>query len=60
MTAINGYTSPYSVSLDGKVLTITVMGGADVNLSEVLKIVCLNGKNYTPTVSGNLATVTIN
>ena len=60
MTAINGYTSPYSVSLDGKVLTITVMGGADVNLSEVLKIVCVNGKNYTPTVSGNLATVTIN
>ena len=60
MTAINGYTSPYSVSLDGKVLTITVMGGADVNLSEVLKIVCVNGKNYTPAVSGNLATVTIN
>lgn len=60
MTAINGYTSPYSASLDGKVLTITVMGGADVNLSEVLKIVCVNGKNYTPTVSGNLATVTIN
>lgn len=60
MTAINGYTSPYSVSINGKVLTITVMGGADVNLSEVLKIVCVNGKNYTPTVSGNLATVTIN
>lgn len=60
MTAINGYTSPYSVSFDGKVLTITVMGGADVNLSEVLKIVCVNGKNYKPTVSGNLATVTIN
>lgn len=59
MTAINGYTSPYSVSLNGKVLTITVMGGADVNLSEVLKIVCVNGKNYKPTVSGNLATVTI-
>lgn len=60
MTAINGYTSPYSVSFDGKVLTITVMDGADVNLSEVLKIVCVNGKNYKPTVSGNLATVTIN
>lgn len=60
MTAINGYTSPYSVSINGKVLTITVMGGADVNLSEVLKIVCVNGKNYTPAVSGNLATVTIN
>ena len=59
MTAINGYTSPYSVSINGKVLTITVMGGADVNLSEVLKIVCVNGKNYKPTVSGNLATVTI-
>ena len=60
MTAINGYTSPYSVSINGKVLTITVMGGADVNLSEVLKIVCVNGKNYTFAVSGNLATVTIN
>lgn len=60
MTAINGYTSPYSVSFDGKVLTITVKDGADVNLSEVLKIVCVNGKNYKPAVSGNLATVTIN
>lgn len=60
MTAINGYTSPYSVSINGKVLTITVMDGADVNLSEVLKIVCVNGKNYTFAVSGNLATVTIN
>ena len=60
MTAINGYTSPYSVSINGKVLTITAMDGADVNLSEVLKIVCVNGKNYKPTVSGNLATVTIN
>ena len=60
MTAINGYTSPYSVSINGKVLTITVMDGADVNLSEVLKIVCVNGKNYKPTVSGNFATVTIN
>ena len=60
MTAINGYTSPYSVSINGKVLTITVMGGADVNLSEVLKIVCVNGKNYKFAVSGNLATVTIN
>lgn len=60
MTAINGYTSPYSVSINGKVLTITVMDGADVNLSEVLKIVCVNGKNYTFEVSGNLATVTIN
>lgn len=59
MTAINGYTSPYSVSLNGKVLTITAKDGADVNLSEVLKIVCVNGKNYKPTVSGNLATVTI-
>lgn len=60
MTAINGYMSPYSVSINGEVLTITVMGGADVNLSEVLKIVCVNGKNYKPAVSGNLATVTIN
>ena len=60
MTAINGYTSPYSVSLNGKDLTITVAEGADVNLSEVLKIVCVNGKNYTFAVSGNLATVTIN
>lgn len=60
MTAINGYTSPYSVSLNGKVLTITAKDGADVNLSEVLKIVCVNGKNYKPAVSGNnLATVTI-
>ena len=59
MTTINGYTSPYSVSLDGKVLKITVAEGADVNLSEVLKIVCVNGKNYKPTVSGDLATVTI-
>lgn len=60
MTVVNGYTSPYSVSFDGKVLTITAMDGADVNLSEVLKIVCVNGKNYTFEVSGNHATVTIN
>ena len=60
MTVVNGYTSPYSVSINGKVLTITAMDGADVNLSEVLKIVCVNGKNYIPAVSGNLATVTIN
>ena len=60
MTVVNGYTSPYSVSINGKVLTITAMDGADVNLSEVLKIVCVNGKNYIPVVSGNLATVTIN
>ncbi len=60
MTAVNGYTSPYRVSLDGEFLTITAMDGAGVNLSEVLKIVCVNGKNYKPTVSGNLATVTIN
>ena len=60
MTAINGYTSPYSVSINGKVLTITAKDGADVNLSEVLKIVCVNGKNYKPTVSGDSATVTIN
>lgn len=60
MTAVNGYTSPYSVSINGEVLTITAMDGADVNLSEVLKIVCVNGKNYTFEVSGNLATVTIN
>lgn len=60
MTTINGYTSPYSVSINGKVLTITVMDGAGVNLSEVLKIVCVNGKNYTFAVSGNHATVTIN
>lgn len=60
MTTINGYTSPYIVSINGKVLTITAKDGADVNLSEVLKIVCVNGKNYKPTVSGNFATVTIN
>lgn len=61
MTVVNGYTSPYSVvSFDGKVLTITAKDGAGVNLSEVLKIVCVNGKNYKPTVSGDLATVTIN
>ena len=60
MTVVNGYTSPYSVSINGKVLTITAMDGADVNLSEVLKIVCVNDKNYIPAVSGNLATVTIN
>lgn len=60
MTAINGYTSPYSVSINGKVLTITAKDGAGVNLSEVLKIVCVNGKNYTFAVSGNHATVTIN
>ena len=60
MTAVNGYTSPYSVSFDGKVLTITAKDGADVNLSEVLKIVCVNGTNCKFKVSGNLATVTIN
>lgn len=60
MTTINGYTSPYSVSINGKVLTITAKDGAGVNLSEVLKIVCVNGKNYTFAVSGNHATVTIN
>lgn len=55
-TEIAGYASPYAVSLSGNVLTITAADGADINN---VKIVCVNGKNYKPTVSGNAVTVSI-
>lgn len=56
LTEIAGYASPYGVSLSGNVLTITAADGADINN---VKIVCVNGKNYKPTVSGNAVTVSI-
>lgn len=56
LTEIAGYASPYAVSLSGNVLTITAADGADINY---VKIVCVNGKNYKPTVSGNAVTVSI-
>ena len=56
LTEIAGYASPYGVSLNGNVLTITAADGADINN---VKIVCVNGKNYKPTVSGNAVTVSI-
>ncbi len=56
LTEISGYASPYGVSLNGNVLTITAADGADINN---VKIVCVNGKNYKPTVSGNAVTVSI-
>lgn len=56
LTEIAGYASPYAVSLSGNVLTITAADGADINN---VKIVCVNGKNYKPTVSGNAVTVSI-
>lgn len=56
LTEIAGYASPYAVSLSGNVLTITAVDGADINN---VKIVCVNGKNYKPTVSGNAVTVSI-
>ena len=56
LTEIAGYASPYAVSLNGNVLTITAADGADINN---VKIVCVNGKNYKPTVSGNAVTVSI-
>lgn len=56
LTEIAGYASPYAVSLSGNVLTITAADGADINN---VKIVCVNGKNYKPTVSENAVTVSI-
>lgn len=56
LTEIAGYASPYAVSLNGNVLTITAADGADINN---VKIVCVNGKNYKPTVSGNAVNVSI-
>ena len=56
LAEIAGYASPYAVSLSGNVLTITAADGADINN---VKIVCVNGKNYKPTVSGNAVTVSI-
>lgn len=55
----DGYTSPYSVSVSGGTLTITAAeaSGADVN---DIGVVCVNGKNYKPTVSNGVVTVSIN
>ena len=55
----DGYTSPYSVSFSGGTLTITAAeaSGADVN---DIGVVCINGKNYKPTVSNGVVTVSIN
>lgn len=55
----DGYTSPYSVSVSGGTLTITAADacGADVN---DIGVVCVNGKNYKPTVSNGVVTVSIN
>lgn len=52
--AIEGYTSPYTASISGGVITITATDGANIN---DLKVICLNGKNYKPTISGNTATL---
>ena len=55
----DGYTSPYSVSVSGGTLIITAAeaSGADVN---DIGVVCVNGKNYKPTVSNGVVTVSIN
>lgn len=52
--AIEGYISPYTASISGGVITITATDGANIN---DLKVICLNGKNYKPTISGNTATL---
>ncbi len=55
----DGYTSPYSVSVSGGTLTITA---ADASVADVndIGVVCVNGKNYKPTVSNGVVTVSIN
>ncbi len=60
LAAIEGYDSPYTVTLEDGVLTISVTNAeSGANISNI-GIVCVNGKNYKPTVSGDVVTVSIN
>ncbi len=59
LATIEGYTSPYTVSLEGSVLTIKITDEASAAKITDIKVVCVNGKNYKPAVSGNTVTVTI-
>ena len=60
LATIDGYDSPYTVTLDNGVLTISVANAeSGANISNI-GIVCVNGKNYKPTVSGDVVTVSIN
>ena len=55
----DGYTSPYSVSVSGGTLTITAADASDAYVNDI-GVVCVNGKNYKPTVSNGVVTVSIN
>lgn len=60
LATIEGYASPYTVTLENGVLTISVANAeSGANISNI-GIVCVNGKNYKPTVSGDVVTVSIN
>lgn len=60
LATIDRYDSPYTVTLDNGVLTISVANAeSGANISNI-GIVCVNGKNYKPTVSGDVVTVSIN
>ena len=59
LATIEGYTSPYTVSLESSVLTIKIADEASAAKITDIKVVCVNGKNYKPAVSGNTVTVTI-
>lgn len=55
----DGYTSPYSVSVSGGTLTITAADASGAYVNDI-GVVCVNGKNYKPTVSNGVVTVSIN
>lgn len=60
LATTEGYKSPYTVTLENGVLTISVTNAeSGANISNI-GIVCVNGKNYKPTVSGDVVTVSIN
>ena len=60
LATIDGYESPYTATLEDGVLTISVTNAeSGANISNI-GIVCVNGKNYKPTVSGDVVTVSIN
>lgn len=55
----DGYTSPYSVSVSGGTLTITAADASGAYVNDI-GVVCVNGKNYKPTVSNGVVIVSIN
>lgn len=58
LSTIAGYTSPYQVSLENNVLTITLTEGSSGNIGNI-KIVSINGVNYAFTTDNKAITVSV-